>query len=427
MAGHAALIGAYRFMNHQQVSYEVIRDRLTSCWSAQGKSILCLQDTSEANFCGHSRALKVNDKHLGPVGNKDHVGFFMHPSLCLDMDDGFPLGFSDVFLFNRSWQQADKQQRRYKTQPLAEKESYRWMERAKESKRRLSSAAYVLLISDRESDLFTMFEHLPDEKSDVLIRLNQDRLLYGKAENAGKLLDQLELTPAMPFTLALAKSGQRKKRIAELQVKFTSMQVARPRNAPRQGVAFVKMSVIEAREDPERVPKGEEPICWRLLTSKPVTTFSVALQCLHYYALRWKMEELFGLVKSQALHLEQSQLTQGKALKTMAMLTLQAALQLLQLKQGRERTDLSAQLAFSDKELLFMKLLGQTLAGKTLKQQNPYPENSLAYAAWIIGRLGGWKGLYSQGPPGVKSFTWGLKAFQQQYNGFLLAQKFSSA
>jgi hypothetical protein len=187
------------------------------------------------------------------------------------------------------------------------------------------------------------------------------------------------------------------------------------------------MSVIEAREDPERVPKGEEPICWRLLTSKPVTTFSVALQCLHYYALRWKMEELFGLVKSQALHLEQSQLTQGKALKTMAMLTLQAALQLLQLKQGRDRTDLPAQLAFSDKELLFMKLLGQTLAGKTVKQQNPYPENSLAYAAWIIGRLGGWKGLYSQGPPGVKSFTWGLKAFQQQYEGFLLAQKFSSA
>jgi hypothetical protein len=210
MAGHAALIGAYRFMNHQQVSYEGIRDRLTSCWSAQGKTILCLQDTSEANFCAHSRALKVNDRHLGPVGNQDHVGFFMHPSLCLDMADGLPLGFSDVFLFNRSWQQADKHQRRYKTQPLAEKESYRWLERAKESKRRLSSAAYVLLISDRESDLFTMFEHLPDEKSDVLIRLNQDRLLYGKAEKPDKLSDQLDRTPALPLTLALAKSGQRK-------------------------------------------------------------------------------------------------------------------------------------------------------------------------------------------------------------------------
>jgi hypothetical protein len=424
MASKAALTGAYRFMNHQQVNYELIGHRLTSSWPVKGKNILCLQDTSEANFTWHSGALKVNDAHLGPVGNPEEVGFFMHPSLCLDMGDGFPLGFSDVFLFNRPWQQADKYQRKYKSQPLPEKESYRWIERAEESKRHLTQAAYVLFVSDRESDLFPLFERLPDAKSDVLIRLSQDRLLYGQE---GKISDQLEQTLAMPWTLALAKSGQRKKRLAQLQIKFTSLPVARPKHATRQGASYVVMSVIEAREEAGSVPKGEEPVFWRLITSKQVDNLQAAVQCLHYYALRWKMEELFGLVKSEAMHLEQSQLSQGKALKIMAMLSLQAALQILQLKEGRAKTDQSATLAFCEKELLFMRLLCTTLAGKTVKQQNPYPENSMAYAAWIIGRLGGWKGLYSQGPPGIKSFSSGLKIFQQQYEGFLLAQKFSSA
>lgn len=423
----ASLAGAYRFMDNEKVTYELIRERFTSSWGVKGKKILCLQDTSEANFAWHSGGLKVNDPDLGPVGNNKDVGFFMHPSLCLDMEDGYPLGFSDVLLFNRSWDKTDKQQRDYKKQAIEDKESYHWIERAIESKKSLQQAEYVMFISDRESDIFEMFERVPDAKSDVLIRLNHDRMLYEKTDKLRKISDKLQQCESRTVTLSLSKSGQRKKRLAKLDVKFTPAKVARAKNAVKKEPAYAEVWVIEAKEQPGSVPKGEEPIYWRLITSKKIETVEDAQECLHYYALRWRIEELFGLVKSQAMELEQSQLSNGKALKTMAMLTLQAALKIMQLKEGRDKTDKPATIAFSEKELVFIKLLCRNLEGKTIKQKNPYPENTMAYVAWVIGRLGGWKGLYSQGPPGVKSFTWGLKAFQYQYEGFLLAQKFSSS
>jgi hypothetical protein len=427
MANRSALIGAYRFMNHNKVSYEPIRDHLTSFWPKTGKSILCLQDTSELNFCWHSNTLKINDGHIGPVGNNADPGFFMHPSLCLDMDDGFPLGFSDVVLYNRSWQKADKGQRKYKNQPIEEKESYRWIERAVESKRNLQQADYVLFISDGESDIFELFDRLPDAKSDLLIRLSQDRLIYDSAGNKQKLSEKLDGLQAFAWELPIAKSGQRKKQLAKVEVKFTSVQIARPKNGTKQASKSVTMAVIEVKQQASSVVKGEQAILWRLVTSRQVESLQQALACVQYYGLRWRIEELIGLVKSQAMEVEQSQLNQGKALKTTVILALQAALQIMQLKQGRDKTDQSARLAFTGKQLAFMKLLCQTLEGKTVKQQNPYPENSMAYAGWIIGRLGGWKGLYSQGPPGVRSFTWGLRIFQHQFEGFLMGQKFSTA
>jgi hypothetical protein len=427
MATRSALLGAYRFMNHKKVSYEPMRDHLTSFWPKAGKSILCLQDTSELNFCWHSHTLKINDTHIGPVGNNEDPGFFMHPSLCLDMADGFPLGFSDVLLYNRSWQKADKGQRKYKNQPIEEKESYRWIQRAQESKRKLQQADYVLLISDGESDIFQLFDRLPDAKSDVLIRLSQDRLIYDSAGNKQKLSEKLASIESFPFDLPIAKSGQRKKQVAKLAVKFSSVQIARPKNGAKQASKSLTMAVIEAKQQASSVVKGEEPILWRLITSRRVENLQQAVECLQYYGLRWRIEELIGLVKSQAMEVEQSQLNQGKALKTTVMLALQAALQIMQLKQGRNNTAQAARLAFTGKQLAFMKLLCQTLQGKTVKQQNPYPEDSIAYAAWIIGRLGGWKGLYSQGPPGIRSFAWGLRIFQQQFEGFLMGQKFSSA
>lgn len=39
-----------------------------------------------------------------------------------------------------------------------------------------------------------------------------------------------------------------------------------------------------------------------------------------------------------------------------------------------------------------------SLEGKTEKQRNPHPSNSLAWATWICARLGGWTGYY--GKPG---------------------------
>jgi hypothetical protein len=417
----AAMTGAYRLMNNQQVSYEQVRERLTSQWSGADKRILCIQDTSEANFTSHSGALCLKDPDIGPLTKSTHAGFFMHPSLCLDLADGFPLGFSDLLLFNRRWGQADKHQRHYQQLALEQKESYRWLECAQRSKLKLVEAAYVLFVSDRESDIYELFHRLPDEKSDVLVRLSQDRLLYQGSDQTRKVSQLLEQCPAQTILLPVRKSGQRQKRLAELQLKYTCLQLASPKNSLGAKTSAA-VWVIEAVENPVSAPKGEEAICWRLVTSLPVETLEQAVQGLYYYSLRWRVEELFAMVKTQGMKLEESRLESGKALKVMAALSLQAALQIMQLKEGREREDKQASLAFTQQEQIFLMLLCKKLEGKTQKQRNPYAEGTMAYAAWVIARLGGWKGLNSQGKAGIKTMAWGVEAFHQQYQGYLLAK-----
>ena len=62
----------------------------------------------------------------------------------------------------------------------------------------------------------------------------------------------------------------------------------------------------------------------------------------------------------------------------------------------------------------------QRFQGKTQKQSNPHQTNSLAWAAWIIARLGGWNGYASSKPPGPITFYNGLAYFRACADGWAL-------
>ncbi|HEX8664425.1 MAG TPA: hypothetical protein VF744_10450, partial [Beijerinckiaceae bacterium] len=52
------------------------------------------------------------------------------------------------------------------------------------------------------------------------------------------------------------------------------------------------------------------------------------------------------------------------------------------------------------------------------RQRNPHPTGSLAYAAWVCARLGGWTGYY--GKPGPVVMLHGWLAFQAAKRGAAL-------
>jgi hypothetical protein len=58
----------------------------------------------------------------------------------------------------------------------------------------------------------------------------------------------------------------------------------------------------------------------------------------------------------------------------------------------------------------------QTLEGKTQRQTNPHPPGSLAYAAWVCARLGGWTGYY--GKPGPVVILQGFLQFKAMLHGW---------
>ena len=58
------------------------------------------------------------------------------------------------------------------------------------------------------------------------------------------------------------------------------------------------------------------------------------------------------------------------------------------------------------------------LEGKTQKQKNPHPKGSLAFAAWVCARLGGWNCYY--GKPGPITLLKGWNIFQAAKQGAAL-------
>ena len=100
-----------------------------------------------------------------------------------------------------------------------------------------------------------------------------------------------------------------------------------------------------------------------------------------------------------------------------------AAVRVMQLTLAREgRTPRPATDAFDAGEIEVLQHVQPTLEGKTEKQKNPHPRPSLAWAAWIIARLGGWKGYASERKPGPITLLRGLQAFSTIHQGWLLAR-----
>ena len=58
--------------------------------------------------------------------------------------------------------------------------------------------------------------------------------------------------------------------------------------------------------------------------------------------------------------------------------------------------------------------------GKTALQKNPHPRRSLAWAAWIVAKLGGWDGYPKSKPPGPITFRHGLEHFRSIAYGWAL-------
>jgi hypothetical protein len=95
-------------------SEALIQEAASRCQrTVEGMNLLCIQDTSEINQQRHLGKLSKEDQELGPVGNNRDIGFFIHPMLVLDAQDGFPLGFSDIHIWNRTWEKDTKYTRKY--------------------------------------------------------------------------------------------------------------------------------------------------------------------------------------------------------------------------------------------------------------------------------------------------------------------------
>ena len=202
-----------------------------------------------------------------------------------------------------------------------------------------------------------------------------------------------------------------------MELRFGPVELMRPRwlrRAPRLQEAAadsVALHLVDVREI--GAPAGTEPLHWRLLTTHAVDTPQAALEIVQWYRRRWNIEQLFWTLKRQGLDIEASQVESAAALVKLAFLATVAATRIMQLVRARDGTrPAPAAEVFSAAEIEALSLHRPSLEGKTAKQKNPHPAGSLAWASWIIARLGGWKGYASESPPGPITMRHGLTRLQ---------------
>lgn len=417
-ADHAAKTASYRVLTNKRFNHD---DILTGSYRKCAENIdvdhvLCIQDTTEFNFNHIAGKLGKSDLDIGPTGKKEVAGFFCHPVLVCAPSGETIYGLASASIYNRTWGQKDKHERDYRNLPIEEKESYRWIENAENARTRISRKTTLTIIGDRENDIYEEFVRVADEKTLLLIRSRADRNIKG---GSGKLYAQLQQQPLCgTSTVALPANSSRDKRTAELEIRHCRVEIAAPANYRGPSQSFT-LYAVEAKEVTPDLPADQKPVLWRLLTTHRVESMEQAQQCIEWYKQRWLIEELFRVIKTKGFQIESVQLGSGAAIKKLLAVTLEAALQVMRLKLAIDKEQqATAKLIFSDRQLVFLNLLLRKVEGRTIKQQNPYPKDTIAWAAWIIARLGKWSGYRSHGPPGYITMKNGYDTFNTQYEIF---------
>lgn len=415
-----------RWLSHPQVTYqEIVREgsRKTAQLAA-GRHVLAIQDSSELNYQKHAG----RSVGLGRVGNGKDVGLFVHPVLVLDATNLACLGLAHQHLWIREPAHGD-----YPKEPIEARESYRWLAAAQAARQCLAQAAMVTIIADRESDIYEEWDRIPDSKTHLLTRVCRDRkladgqTLYAWLEaqpvQACYALDVAERPAKAGYVKGSITQGKRSAHRAQMEIRHGVVEILRPRQCKdKTAKKRIRLYTVDVREQASSVVEGEEPIHWQLLTTHDVRSVKDALQMVDWYCGRWQIEQLFRTLKKQGLDIESSQVESGQSLMKLAGVAMQAAVRTLQLTQAREgNTDRPAADVFDKEEVQVLERLQPQLEGRTDKQKNPYTKDGLAWAAWLIARLGGWKGYASEAKPGPITMLRGQQLFATMVQGWKLA------
>jgi Transposase DDE domain len=406
----AGELGMARFLESPAVSKEEIVETVgeRTARSCMGRRVVVAQDTTEVNFAGR----EAGRWDLGPGGDGKSAGFLIHAAVAVDIESAAVVGLADATIWKRSGKiEVSRQQR-----DLAEKESQRWLTTTQIVADLLKDADQVVVVGDRENDIYSVMARRP-AGTELIVRAARDRVL----EAGGKLFEEAAEWRVLKTTeveLEARRAGE-KRRTARLQVRAGGVRLKRPQTADAGDPAMLALTLVEARE--VAAPKGVTPVHWRLLSSLPAGTAAQAEEIIQLYRLRWRIEQVFRALKSEGLKLPEVQMQNGSKLLKLAALGLAAAVRILQLVDARDGSKRPA-LDVADESLIEAALMiGPTLEGKTVRQQNPHPPRSLGWLAWIVARMGGWNCYYK--PPGPKTMGIGWHDFTQYAAGFLLARR----
>lgn len=287
----------YRLMDCDDVTHtEIVRPHceLTkqSCEPNSTKLILC--DTTELDF-------KRDVDGTGPVGRGTGRGFFLHTGLMRDAASGTIDGMAGQVLFHRK-PKAKKKIHKNSKRRDPQRESLVWGQLIDQVGAPPHEVKWIH-VCDRGADDYEVYcrAYLNDCGWVVRVaRLNRKiDSLDGVTLELGDHLAQQSVQGT--FCVDVPRQGSRPARQAQVRLRFAPLRMPPPsrgndwikKHAPDESIL---MWVVELKE--EDPPQGTEALHWVLLTSEVIDSLSAAQDCLHYYKLRWGVEEYHKVLKT---------------------------------------------------------------------------------------------------------------------------------
>jgi hypothetical protein len=378
--------------------------------------VLAIHDQSQISLGTHRN--RIRSEEFGVVGTKKDPGLYVHPTLLVDASSGLPVGWGDIQIFKRNAENKNKRQRKYQTLPFEDKESRFWRNAIQNTTNAISSVM-LTYVADRESDIFEVWEAFDAQRTHGIIRASRDR----KTPSGKRLYEQLSQGQLLGCTKLEIKADPRKKRTArtaQLEIRVEQIKIQRPKShAKTLEAKEIVLYGVEVRE--LNCPDGQDPILWRLLTTHTVESLEDAQRIVFFYSQRWLIERVFHVLKGGVLNVEAVQLEQGLSFEKLLVFGLAASIPILMLIEARDGgVQVAGDVVLNAVELDCLSVVGRGLEGRSKAQKNPHVNRSLAWVAWVIARLGGWKGYVSERPAGTKTMSLGLRRFYDLYKGWSL-------
>jgi len=393
--------GAYRFLHNPQVNLHTLLQphyQATARRIAEQPRVLVVQDTTSLNYTAHPLT-----EGLGPINTRADgaQGLKLHDTLAFT-PDGVPLGLVDIQVWARDPRQMGKAKDR-KERPIAEKESQRWLDsyRRTAEVQRLCPDTEIIVLADREADIYELFQEAQAEASPhLLIRANRTTQRRVDAEDEQRpLWDYLPSQPlAGSFDLHIPGRGGRKARIAHLELRHAPLQLRPPKRLKGESIALWGVHAVEPAP-----PPGCEAVEWLLLTTLPTTTLEQAFERLTWYARRWNIEVYHRTLKS-GCRIEDRRLDDADSLEACLAIDLVVAWRILHLvKLGREAPALPCSVFFAEEEWQALYCY---------HHRTPTPPATppdLGTAMRMVAKLGGFLGRKGDGHPGATVLWRGLE------------------
>ena len=389
---------AYRFLGNPRVTYtQILLPDRSQCFEQINKRgfplVLAIQDTTSILINDPDRSIG-----LGKVGStsKKAVGFYVHSTLGVT-PAGEVLGILDQKIWTRTPSSISKS--------FGEsKESTKWLQALpmlrSEREKNASSPTQLVLVADREADIFEFYETAQDHGLSFCIRARRDRILrHPEHPRHLYLLEWFWEIPAagtfkldVPKKKASPKYKQKSResvRSIELQVSFTEFPLT------SRGKTMTCYAVYIREPNP---PETEDAIEWLLFTNVPVKTLEDAIERAQWYAQRWKIE-LFHKILKSGCRIEHSRLEQIQSLENLISLSSLVASRLLKLtylNRSAPESQCTQVLTESQWKALYCK--NHRVA--SVPESIPIP--SIRQTTIWIAQLGGYLNRKSDPPPGIQ-------------------------